>query len=192
VHELADYCTEHEVRLQHGHFDGEPGKENAQMARNAFLLARRLKKKGIELDAVVLIGDMDGRAAQRKLGMEQARLEAEKLADFRIVLGCPDAKREAWVLNGFDVKDGVEQTALDELRQDLGFPPVAEAEKLDAKDDLAKRSAKRVLGKLTAGSYERERACWSETPLDTLERRGVGTGLASYLQEVRQTLLPLL
>jgi hypothetical protein len=155
------------------------------------LLARRLKKTGIELDAVLLIGDMDGKAANRKLGMEQARLEAEKLDDFRIVLGCPDAKREAWVLNGFVAKDQVEQNALDELRQELGFLPVEAAEQLDAKEDLAKRSAKRVLDMLTAGTYERERVCWSETPLDTLEQRGVGTGLARDLQAVQQTLLPL-
>ena len=107
------------------------------------------------------------------------------------MIGAANPKREAWVLNGFEPETPVEDKSLAELRQDLGFHPCERAERLTAKKDTAKRSARRVLGVLTGASYEREQKCWKETPLVLLKRRGEKTGLHDYLVEV-EGLLPLL
>ena len=78
-----------------------------------------------------------------------------------------------------------------DLRQELGFAPNVHAHQLDAKDEQAKRSAKRVLRVLTGNDRDREERCWKVTPLETLRARGEATGLRDYLAEVEQHLLPL-
>lgn len=114
------------------------------------------------------------------------------MGDFRIILGCAHAKREAWVLCGFEPENDEEHARLYELRQDLGFPPHEHAHRLDAKDERAKRNAKRVLRQLTGEDREREERCWKETPLDTLRGRGEMTGLRSYLEELEHHVVPLI
>ncbi len=94
------------------------------------------------------------------------------------------------MLNGFEPETPAEDKSLAELRQDLGFNPCERAERLRAKKDTSKRSAKRIVGVLTKDSYEREKKCWRETALEILEERGEATGLRDYLEEVR--VLPLL
>jgi hypothetical protein len=66
---------------------------------------------------------------------------------------------------------------------------VEQAHRLNAKDERAKLSAKRVLGLLVDGDLEREARCWLETSLETLRARGEESGLREYLDEVRQLAL---
>jgi hypothetical protein len=73
----------------------------------------------------------------------------------------------------------------------LGFSPVEESHQLDAQDETAKRSAKRVLGLLTRGDADREARCWQEPPLETLVARGKDNGLAYFLEAVDRCLVPL-
>ena len=73
----------------------------------------------------------------------------------------------------------------------LGFDPCSAAEQLTASEEGAKRDAKRVLDALTGGAPEREDACLEEPPLALLRQRGAKTGLAPYLQEVEERLVPL-
>ena len=162
------------------------------MARNAFLLARKLNQQGASIDAILLVGDMDGEAKNRKVGLAQAREQAEQLNFFRIILGSPDAMREAWVLSGFEPKTDEEESILKDLRSELGFSPLDESHRLDSSDEQSRKSAKRVLRKLTGGDYSREEPCWQETPLETLKARGASNGLADFLQEVENIILPLI
>jgi len=167
---------------------GGPGSIDFAQARKAIILVQRLMN-GRSIRALLLIRDLDTRV-ERKAGMEEARAEVNEDV-LRVVIGAANPKREAWVLNGFEPETPVEDKSLAELRQDLGFHPCAQAERLTAKKDTAKRSARRVLGVLTGASYEREQKCWKETPLVLLKRRGEKTGLHDYLVDV-EGLLPLL
>jgi len=161
------------------------------MARTVFAIVRGLVKRGAVIDAAVLIWDMDDQPTPRRAGLMQARAEAQGWAWFRIVLGCPNAMREAWVLCGFDPDGEHEEVRLHELREELGFHPNVDAHRLDAKDEQARRSAKRVLRQLTDDERAREQRCWRETPLEALRVRGEATGLRDDLLEVEQHLLPL-
>jgi hypothetical protein len=201
LHHLVRYCQQHEARLMHGHFDGRPGAADAQMARNVFLLARHLRKLQRQIDAVVLIRDMDGDATERRRGLEQARTEAATMASaapLRIVLGCPDFEREAWILAGFLPKNQAECTEVAAVDHELGFDPTLQSHRLDAKRDHDAatgrphaKSVKRVLDRLTAGDPDRQRCCWKEPALEVLRERGDGNGLAAYLDEIEEQLLPL-
>jgi hypothetical protein len=189
VHRLAAYAKEHGVRVPQGHFAGEPGAADALMARTIFVLARRwAKDDGVH--AVLVIRDMDDQGDERRKGLGQARTEAARWASFVIVLGCADPMREAWVLAGFEPESDEERERLIAVRKELGFHPAETAHALDAKDERAKRSAKRVLRALVGGDGEREARCWTEAPLDRLHARGERSGLKDFLDQVKERLVP--
>jgi hypothetical protein len=198
VHKLDDYRRDLKLRFQQGHFDGKPGAADAQMGRNVFCVARELHKRELQkkdpspgLAAVFLVRDMDDQGDERRTGLVQARNEAARMISFPIVLGCADRMREAWVLAGFEPESPEESARLDDLRQELGFAPCDEAHQLDAKDEQAKRSPKRVVGKLVGDDFAREERCWKDTPLPRLSERGEHTGLRAFLAEVREHVVPL-
>ena len=179
VHALA-----REQRIPfHGHFAGQPGCAYAFQARRALLL---LMKSDVQPDTVFLILDEDTEP-ERSDGLRQARDEARDKCDVQIVVGIARAKRECWVLAGFVPKDEQEQKRLDKL----GFDPTCISEKLTAKPEDAKRSAKRVLRALTDGNWDREAECWRDTPLEILKKRGQNNGLAAYLEEVDSLIVTL-
>ncbi len=68
-----------------------------------------------------------------------------------------------------------------------------EVARIDAcKRDHALRSPKRVLSVLTGGDSDRQCKCWRDTPLNVLQERGGGNGLADYLREVGTILVPMI
>jgi hypothetical protein len=75
-------------------------------------------------------------------------------------------------------------------RQELGFAPNEYPERLHASEHGARRSAKDVLDQICP-DLERRSQCWCETSLDTLRRRGERCGLAHFLDEARERLVPL-
>jgi hypothetical protein len=169
----------------HGHFDGRPGAPDAFAARRVLLL---LRKADFVPDAVILIRDSDG-DLDRLAGLEQARAEWKETTP--IVLGLAHPKREAWVLAGFVPRDDEERQRLLAARQALGFDPSLRAHLLLASEAGALHDAKRVLAALTGGQATREEICWMECGLEVLEERGVENGLAAYVREVRERLVPL-
>jgi len=193
IHRLDAYRRElGNPRIPQGRFDGEPGAPGALMARTVFHLLRQMSRRAkadTQVDAVLIVWDMDDQGSKRRRGLHQAREEARQWAPFTIVFGCPDPMREAWVLAGYLPASSDEQAKLDALRQDLGFAPCEEAHRLGAKDEHAKRSAKRVLQLLTSGDGSREERCWLETPLDVLRARGSNSGLTAFLGEVEERLV---
>ncbi|WNG51630.1 hypothetical protein F0U60_51565 [Archangium minus] len=192
LHKLSAYASRLKLRVPQGHFAGQPGEAGALMGRTAFLMARELALSSTELDAVLLVWDMDDQGKDRRMGLTQACTEARPMVPFVIVLGCPDPMREAWVLAGFEPETDVERARLTALRQELGFNPCEEAHELDAKKEHARRSPKRVLEALTAGEHEREVRCWTEAPLVRLRSRGTHSGLTAFLDEVAESLVPRL
>ncbi len=143
-----------------------------------------------EVKAVILIRDMDQQPEERADSLAQARGEIPANS-LTIVLALPRAKREAWVLNGFDPKYDGEHGALAEVRENLGFDPRIHAERLDTMERGAKRDAKRVLKCLIGDDREREASCWRQTSWVVLRERGVGSGLTQFLADVKERLVPL-
>ncbi|HEX8440082.1 hypothetical protein [Archangium sp.] len=199
LHQVSAYASRLKLRVPQGHFSGQPGAAGALMGRTAFHVARELALSGTELDAVLLVWDMDDQGKDRRMGLAQASTYARSLddIDFDIVIGCSDPMREAWVLAGFEPETDAERARLAAMRQELGFNPCDKAHQLDAKKD-AKRSPKRVLKALTAsehdtaGEHEREVRCWTEAPLVRLRARGMHSGLTAFLDEAAESLVPRL
>jgi hypothetical protein len=170
----------------HGHFDGQPGEADAAAARRAILYLREAVPR---LNAILLIRDQDDQP-ERRLGLEQAR--GAHHGETVIVVGLAVVEREAWVISGFDPQDEEEATRLNAEQQNLGIDLRYRSHELTAcKDDQAKRSPKRVLRQLSRDDRDRERFCWTNTPLERLRERGVENGLATYLHEVRDGLARL-
>lgn len=170
----------------HGHFDGRPGLPDASIARRAILLLKRL----FDPEAILLIRDAD-KQAERLDGLNQAR--DHFAGEPKIVIGVADPEREAWVIAGFEPYDDEERKLLEIERKNLGFDPRVRSHELTAtNDDQAKKSPKRVLKVLTCGSVEREKPCWQKTDLGTLESNGRENGLAPFLIELKQHLVPLI
>lgn len=170
-----------------GHFEGEPGLPDAQAARRAILFVRQLID---DLDAIVLVRDADDQLERRK-GLEQAR--SSDTSRCTIVIGLAIIERECWVISGFDPKGEDENERLSTEKRKLGWNPCLHSQNLTAgKKNLAKRSPKRVLAALTDSEWDRQRECWTTTPLDTLRERGQQNGLRDYLDEVRKYLVPLI
>lgn len=82
LHQVRSYALQHLVRVPQGNFNGRPGAPGALMARTAFSIVRALNHSPNvddvgKIEGVVLVWDMDGQASERKLGLEQARMEAQ-------------------------------------------------------------------------------------------------------------------
>jgi hypothetical protein len=173
------------VRPIHGHFDGRPGKPDANAGRNALQIARALVKRGTPMDAVILQRDADDQP-ERRDGLEQARRAVP--VDFCVVIGVANPMIEAWLLAGFEAANAGETERLAAERKKLGFDPRSAAAKLTARDEKAPKNPKRVLAELAEGDRERIAACYSTAPLTLLRDRGASTGLAAFLLDVEGAL----
>jgi hypothetical protein len=140
--------------------------------------------------ALIFVRDLDSQAERRTGLVEAAKEEAEHLL---VVIATPNPKREAWVLNGFQHCNHLEEHELSAIREKLKFHPCEQAERLRYSSQTARpeRDPKKILERLTQNDGEREARCWQETPLSTLRARGEKTLLANYLHEVKAKLLPL-
>lgn len=187
--EVKSLAAEHKVTVT-GFMRGEPPSPDAHSAMRSLLLFTRYPELVGQLDAVLLIRDSDNDLTRRD-GLNQAR-DSEPWP-FPIVIGLAHTKRECWHIAGFHPQDEREQGRLDALNQELGCDPRFRSEELTAKHDAAndKRSAKRVLDELTGGVIEREQRCLTDLTLDELAGRGQNNGLAAFLAEIRDRLLPL-
>ena len=167
---------------------GEPGGADLAQARKAIIL-HALMRGEEEAPVLLLVRDTDAERASRR-DLDQARQQPRTPDELTVVIGIARPKREAWVLNGFEPENEEEEERLADLKQELGRDPRTDALTLTASSSGAKTNAKRVLGALV-DSVEREQRCCTETDLDTLCDRGGETGLAAYLEEVENRLLPL-
>ena len=128
----------------HGHFDGEPALPDAAAARRAIFY---LREKFPDLTAIVLMRDQDDKPERRR-GLDQARKGHH--GGIKIVVGLAVVERESWVISGFVPRYDTESARLEEERKNLGFDPRTRSHELTAcKNDLAKRSPKRVDRKST-------------------------------------------
>jgi hypothetical protein len=165
-----------------GFFDNNPGEHDARMVRRALLLFAKLEMP----DLVVLVHDADDKP-ERRVGFEQAR-SGTPMPE-RIVIGIANPEREAWVIAGFVPCDEQEQGALASERQRLGFDPTLHPHELRGN---GKRSSKTALANLMGDDDQREHRCLTEPPLAHLRQRGEHTGLASFLDEIHERVVPVI
>jgi hypothetical protein len=174
--------------------DNQPLKADGAAALQVLQLAALLQKNR-QIAAVLLIRDLDNQP-DRRLGLEQAREEFnQRSSSIVTIIGTADSKREAWVLNGFDPLNDIEEATLAELRNDLGFDPVLEAHRLRSVSRQGMdriRNVKVVIERLIGNNSARETQCWTSTALDLLRQPGIHTGLTAYLQEIEDQLVPIL
>lgn len=159
-------------------------------------LIRLLQLKNIrQIRAVLLIRDLDNQPERRE-GIEQARSEhIGRQPKLEIVIGTADRMREAWVLNGFISSNQEETRILENIKSQLNFDPCEESHRLRSNSwrELERvRNPKVVLEELTGNNRLREQQCWEETSLELLQQRGSNTGLAAYLHEIEQRLIPVI
>ncbi|MDB5309624.1 MAG: hypothetical protein JWO38_3826 [Gemmataceae bacterium] len=171
-----------------GFMRGEPPSPDAHNAMRALLLFTRCVDEVGQRDGVLLIRDSDNDLT-RHSGLNQAR--DHDLWPFKVVIGFAHTKRECWHISGFEAEAGPEREVVGELSSELGFDFRRSSEELTAKHDNDKRSAKRVLSRLTEADPDREHRCLTHLPLTELKARGRHNRLAAFLEEVERHLVPL-
>ncbi|WP_459864102.1 hypothetical protein [Endothiovibrio diazotrophicus] len=173
------------------HVHGKGAGADAAAARKVFAIVGQ-HAVDHEVDALLLIRDADNQP-ERASHIRNARDGIGTSLGFPIAVGVANPKREAWVLNGFDPKDPQEKRRLEEVITASGLDPRTHAHRLhgDIRRGSAERDTKRIVAILTASSWEHERLCWEEIPLETLRQRGIETGLVDYFNEVAEHLCPL-
>lgn len=172
-------------------FGGEPGAADAAAADKALQFAAFLAPDERPA-AVLLIRDSDDQPERRR-GLAQASTREPGHAwPFHVVIGLAHPKREAWVLAGFEPRDPDEHARLATLRSELGHDPCTSSDQLTARTPGSKRDAKRVVAHLTADDRDREAHCWQTAPLARLHARGEANGLAAYLGDLDDHIVPLL
>jgi hypothetical protein len=172
---------------RHGHFGGEPAIEDAH---TAWVALQCFVGQEPQPAAVLLVRDSDGKQDERLLGLKQAR--QDRAWPFKVLLGVAHSMRECWVLTGFIPETKQETASLAALRKELGFDPTTRSERLEASNEAAKKSPKRVLKRLTGGDQHREAQCWMNPALEHLRKQGAKNGLAAFLGEVEEHLAPIL
>jgi hypothetical protein len=171
----------------------EEGEEKYPDFKAAVRAVRVIQNLFDDVDAIILIRDVDDEP-ERVDGLNQAKNRFDEgNRRFRVIVGAARTKRECWVLAGFHPIDETEIKLFNEERHNLGFDPSTRSHELTAKNNATqdKRSAKRVLGKLTQGNIEREEECWTRTPLEQLRSKGESNGLADYLNQIEEVLVPM-
>jgi hypothetical protein len=182
--DVRDLARQMNLRA-YGHFAGEPGAPDAHAGRRALAV---LKHAAAPFDGVLLLRDDDRQPARRQ-GLEQAR--DTTTVRVPIIIGLAHTKRECWALAGFQPQGREEEERVAAAQHELGFDPCAAPELLTGVHDHELKSAKRLLRLLAGGDRDREADCWRRTDLAILENRGRRTGLADYLREVRERVIPL-
>ena len=180
---VREVATNLGVREVHGFIKGEPAGPQARAARRALTALRDWKKA----DVVVMVCDHDAQPG-RHTGLEQASRHAAW--GMAIAIGVANPNREAWVLAGFQPKGESESSLLAEIRNQLGFDPTREPERLRDSAPSELRSTKRVLAHLTNDDHAREDACLAETPWQTLKSNGAECGLVPFIESAASTIEP--
>jgi hypothetical protein len=185
-HDVDQAVQQRRVPRKHGHFGGQPAIEDA---RTAWYALQCFVARDPQPAAVILVRDSDGKRDERTRGLAQAREEA--VWPFHVVIGVAHTMLECWVIAGFTPETKREKAELAALRKSLGFSPTERSEQLDASDEGAKKSPKRVLRCLTDADREREARCWTDAALELLRDRGQRNGLSAFLVEVTEEVAPI-
>lgn len=109
---------------------------------------------------------------------------------FPVIAGWAEPEVEAWHVAGFTPRGADEQANLQALRESLSFDPTTAPHRMTSSKNDAPTDAKRVLQQLCGADPDRRRACLSDHA--TLRARGAEIGVADFLDELQQKLVPLM
>lgn len=171
-------------------FGGASGYERVGRKVIRMLLALREQLPDAEKpNALIMVVDHDGDDTRRP-GLEAAGKFAAD--DLVVVVGVPDKKREAWVLNALGAGDGRDRPDVQALCTKLKFHPLDQAHRLrgEADQNTAARDVKNVLESLCP-TEDDELDAIRAADLGHLMARGKETGLTAFLESAL-SLVPLL
>lgn len=138
-------------------------------------------------DAFILVRDTDSkeRTDLRKLN------DHPQFKKFPAVVGVPDPETECWLLAGFlhDATDAEQKQIAEMQRLNDGVHPCRDTHKLRAANEGEDRHPKTVLARLTNDDTARIARCL-EAPFDSLRTHGRENGLAEFLDQLRDRLIP--
>ncbi|MDX9722728.1 MAG: hypothetical protein RBU37_18415 [Myxococcota bacterium] len=174
---------------RHGYIAGEALKPEAAMWRKVLLA---LQHGSSPPEAVILVRDLDrvgegNNRSDRRAGAEQVR--GKLMWSFQIALALAEPEVEAWHVAGFVACGDDERAQLDALRKELAFDPTTDSHRLSSHPNDSPRDAKRVLRRLCGHDEPRRERCLEDRGL--LRERGKHNGLARFLDELEEHILPL-
>jgi hypothetical protein len=166
-----------------GRIRGEPLRPEAGMWRKILMLFCHSNPRP---EVVVLVRDVDG-FTDRWAGVKQAR-DAFPWP-FSVALALAEPEVEAWLVSGFVPHGPGERKVLEGIRRKLSFDPTTESHRLTSHPNDAPTDSKRILAELCGINEERRRACLADRA--TLRERGAANGLALFLDDVDQQIVPI-
>jgi len=165
-----------------GSFGREQGAEDTVSMRKLFLVVQETAAP----DILIVARDVDG--TDRREGFDRARRSGGWSFDIVGALAQPEA--EAWLICTWAPHDELGQRCLAELRQELGFDPVAESHRLTSTSP-SRKDAKDIRGRFDAVGPDTA-SVFEASDVATQRQRGAQNGLASYLRELDQKVAPRL
>lgn len=198
LHRYRELAQSLKVTVHHGHFNGEPQEPDAVQTETIFRIARELHHRAPREErptALVILRDLDDEPT-RRAGVAQVLSRGTSLPDdIACVIGLAEPEIEAWVLAGFEPLTAEEHNALENQLSELGFAPHEKAHELNPGRDDSKRSTKRICVALGLHVESRKEQCLqipTEQIRDQLCVRGTQSGLAQWISDIEQKLLPQL
>lgn len=194
--DLVDTCRRRRVMLPPGRFNGLHG--DAVALDNFVRLVRDMRRQDPAITAAVAVRDMDNQREERTQALSEAQTLADAVfdEDFVFIVGCANAKIEAWLLVGVDCSSGPERHRFAEIQRELGFDPTRTPELLQASGHEAKTSAHRVfdeLAKLSAdGEFEARCRVFDHERWRRVCASGQACGLWAFWREIDGKMRPLL
>lgn len=171
--------------LPHGRFGrGESG----AIARKAEAQLRSWKDmhdRGDRFDAVVIATDLDRK--DRLGGLRQA-IDAHPWP-FAVILAWCQPEVEAWFICGHAPRTASQREAHARQRQRLGFCPIEQPHRLLSTRDDSEKDAKVVWAALSVDDGD-ARARSLQADLAVLRRNGAGAGVADFLDQLGEKLVP--
>jgi hypothetical protein len=169
-----------------GHFEGKDALE-AAMYRAQLLLFQHAHVHGRPIHVGFIARDTDHKP--RKEGAKRA-VESQRWP-FAVVLAFPHPEVEVWSIAVYQpsTSDAAERVA--ELKRRLGFSPVEHPERLSSTVAGAAADAKRIRDILYADGEARA-VDWIEIDLRDLREHGRSCGLADFLDQVQDVVVPLM
>lgn len=184
----SDFEEQYPKLKLHGHIDGIPQGPDVQCFRGLLLLASSGGKEWP--DAIVIARDSDrDRLRNVPAALAQATRATPPPPATPVVLAVCIPEVEAWYVAGFTPRSPVETETLKGLTAELSFDPTRTPESLLSRSPGHPRDAKRVLQVLAGDDAERRETCLADH--QRLRERGAGCGVAAYLDDVSEKIVPL-
>lgn len=165
-----------------GFADGEP-EDDAVSLRKLFIAIEEIGGP----DVLIVARDED--RGDRRAGL----LQVMKFAHWSFGIAGAFAKPEveAWLICSASPTEDRHRECLAELREHIGFDPIAQSHQLSSTSTSSRRDAKRIRRRMDEAGFDMQES-FKARSVDELRQRGAQNGLAAYLGDLDAVLGPLL